>query len=95
VTDERAAAAIDHLQKAALEVIEAARAALDLLEDVVQDPAGLAAVLTQVGQVADSVVSSMARAAAASSTPPDEPATGEPPGPAASEPTRVQHIPVR
>jgi hypothetical protein len=94
VTDEPATAALEHLQKAALEVIGAARAALDLLEDVVNDPAGLAAVLTQVGQVADSVASSIVRAASGPSTPPDEPATGDE-RPPTSEPTRVQHIPVR
>jgi hypothetical protein len=37
--------ALAHLQRAALEVIEAARAVLDLAEDVVRSPGGLAAVV--------------------------------------------------
>lgn len=39
----------DHLQRAAMELIAAARSALDLLEDVVSDPAGLTSVINRVG----------------------------------------------
>jgi hypothetical protein len=41
---DAAGEAFEHLQKAALEMIAATRAFLDLAEDVVADPAGLAAV---------------------------------------------------
>jgi hypothetical protein len=56
VNDERAADAVDHLQAAALELIEAARAFLDVLEELVGDR-------DQLADVAD-VVSTAAGAAA-------------------------------
>ena len=37
---------LDHLQRAAIELIAAARSALDLLEEVVSDPPGFAAGLS-------------------------------------------------
>jgi hypothetical protein len=40
---------IDHLQRAAIEMIAAARSALDILEEVVSDPAGLTGVINRVG----------------------------------------------
>jgi hypothetical protein len=40
--------AVRHLQQAVLELIGAARATLDLVEEVVNDPAGLAAVMQTV-----------------------------------------------
>ncbi len=41
--DERAREAIEHLQRAALELIAAARAVLDVAEDLVKDPAPIVA----------------------------------------------------
>jgi hypothetical protein len=45
VNDERAAEGIEHLQNAALELIEAARAFLDVAEDLVRDPAAAATIV--------------------------------------------------
>jgi hypothetical protein len=39
MNDERAVEGFEHLQNAALELIEAARAFLDVAEDLVRDPA--------------------------------------------------------
>ena len=38
MNDERARQAVDHLQSAALQLIAAVRAALDVAEDLVRDP---------------------------------------------------------
>jgi hypothetical protein len=38
MTDDRAAEGLEHLQRAALEMIAAARAFLDVAEDLVRDP---------------------------------------------------------
>lgn len=46
MNDDRAAEGIEHLQAAALELIEAARAFLDVAEDLVRDP-GAAATIVQ------------------------------------------------
>jgi hypothetical protein len=43
--EEHSGEALHHLQQAVLELIGAARATLDLVEDVVNDPAGLTAVV--------------------------------------------------
>lgn len=48
--DERAREGLEHLQAAFLELIAAARAFLDVAEDVVRDP-DLAARLTRLGDV--------------------------------------------
>jgi hypothetical protein len=53
--DERAAEAVAHLQRAALELIEAARAVLDVAEDLVKDPAQLVAMAATVGETATAV----------------------------------------
>jgi hypothetical protein len=77
VNDDRAAQGVQHLQAAAQEMIEAARAFLDVVEDFVADEEKLAS-------VADAVTS-VARGARASARPEpdpgDEPAGGS-----------VQHI---
>jgi hypothetical protein len=52
VDEERAAQAIDHLQAAALELIEAARAFLDVVEEVVSDRDRLSDLADSVGEVA-------------------------------------------
>jgi hypothetical protein len=46
VNEERAKQGIEHLQAAAIEVIAAVRAFLDVAEDVVRDPAAAAAMAT-------------------------------------------------
>jgi hypothetical protein len=53
VGDDRAGEALDHLQTAALELIHAARAFLDVAEDVVTDRDKVADVVEVLGSVAD------------------------------------------
>jgi len=55
INDERAARGVEHLQAAAKEMIAAARAFLDVVEDVVADPEKVADVVSAVGSVASSV----------------------------------------
>jgi hypothetical protein len=76
VNDERAKQGVEHLQAAAIEMIAAFRAFLDVAEDVVRDPSAVAA-------LAASLVES---AKAAAPTPPD------PAGDPATEPrvTRIR-----
>jgi hypothetical protein len=52
VNDERTADAVDHLQAAALELIEAARAFLDVVEELVSDRERLTDISEAVGEVA-------------------------------------------
>jgi hypothetical protein len=84
----RAREGVEHLQTAARELIEAARAALDVAEEWVNDPesaASLAGTLATVGDVAQRVASGAGWGRAAA---PTSAATSE-----ADEP-RVQHITV-
>lgn len=67
MNDERAARGVEHLQAAAMEMIAAARAFLDVVEDVVADPDKVADVVSAVGSVANSV-SDAARDAARGAT---------------------------
>jgi hypothetical protein len=53
VNDERANQGLDHLQAAALEMIHAARAFLDVAEDVVSDQHKVAEIVEVLGSVAD------------------------------------------
>jgi hypothetical protein len=53
VSDERANEGLDHLQTAALELIHAARAFLDVAEDVVTDNDKVAEIVEVLGSVAD------------------------------------------
>jgi hypothetical protein len=46
--EEHSGEALHHLQQAVLELIGAARAALDLLEDVVKDPADVTSVVSNL-----------------------------------------------
>lgn len=52
MNEQRAAEGVDHLQVAAKEMISAARAFLDVLEDLVKDPDVVASVVSAVGSVA-------------------------------------------
>lgn len=45
MNDDRAAEGLEHLQRAAIEVISAARAFLDVAEDLVRDPAAASTVV--------------------------------------------------
>jgi hypothetical protein len=56
VNDERAAEAVDHLQAAALELIQAARAFLDVLEEMVTDREQFADVADVVSTAAGAAV---------------------------------------
>lgn len=51
--DERAAEGLDHLQAAALEMIAAARAFLDVAEDLVADREKVSEVVAAFGSIAD------------------------------------------
>jgi hypothetical protein len=53
MNDERAAEGLDHLQAAALEMIQAARAFLDVAEDLIADRDKVADVVAAFGSVAD------------------------------------------
>ena len=53
MNDERAAEGLDHLQSAALEMIAAARAFLDVAEDLVADRDKVAEVVAAFGTIAD------------------------------------------
>lgn len=66
MNEERAQEAVEHLQRAALELIHAARAALDVAEELVREPSGMATVVA-------SFLGSVARDA--------EPATSDEPSP--------------
>jgi len=52
---ERARQGVEHLQAAARELIEAARAALDVAEDMVNDPDALASLAALVAGLGDTV----------------------------------------
>jgi hypothetical protein len=53
MNDERASQGLDHLQAAALEMIHAARAFLDVAEEVVTDQDKVAGIVEVLGSVAD------------------------------------------
>ena len=52
MSEQRARDAVDHLQAAAIEVIEALRALLDVAEEVVRDPAQAAALVQSLAETA-------------------------------------------
>lgn len=45
MTDDRASEGLEHLQRAAIEMIAAARAFLDVAEDLVKDPAAASTIV--------------------------------------------------
>jgi len=55
MSDERATRGVEHLQAAALEMIAAARAFLDVAEDLVADKEKVADVVAAMGEMADTV----------------------------------------
>jgi hypothetical protein len=62
---DRAREGIQHLQAAARELIHAARALLDVAEDVIDDPAAIATLMSALGAMGDAA---RRRAAAAATT---------------------------
>jgi plasmid stabilization system protein ParE len=86
VNDERAAEGVQHLQTAAQELIEAARAFLDVVEDYVGDEQKMASVADAVASVARGVRSAADRPDTGTT---DEPAPGTG---AAGASGSVQHI---
>jgi hypothetical protein len=68
--EDPARSGLDHLQVAALELIAAARAFLDVAEDLVREPGAAASVV----RTAVSVVGAAARSAVDQDEPPAEPA---------------------
>jgi hypothetical protein len=50
---EHLAETVEHLQRAAIELIAAARSTLDLLEDAVSNPGSFADLLARLGQMAE------------------------------------------
>ena len=77
MNDERAVEGLEHLQNAALELIEAARAFLDVAEDLVRDPAAATTIVHAAATLGRLV----------STGPVQTPRAGEPP-----EDGRVRHI---
>ncbi|HEX9530351.1 MAG TPA: hypothetical protein VF954_04375 [Acidimicrobiales bacterium] len=53
--EESARQALEHLQRAVLETIAAARSALDVAEELVRDPAHLAGLAAAMATIADAV----------------------------------------
>lgn len=60
--EEKAHEVVEHLQAAALELIEAARAMLDVAEDVVKDPAEMRALATAAAHLAGAAANSPPKA---------------------------------
>ena len=81
--DERIAAGLDHLQRAAREVIAASRALLDVAEELVEDPHAAAGVVDLLGSLAERGKSAVPRSPGHPDA--DDGDDGEPP---------VQRIPV-
>lgn len=86
--EDRAFDAVAHLQTAALEMIAAARAVLDVAEDLLKDPAPIiamaAAAAAQGRRVADAATAGSGGSPDSSTTESDE----------GDRPARVQHIAV-
>lgn len=83
MSEERGADGVDHLQRAALEMIAATRAFLDVAEEVVADRDRVAEVVSMVSDVAGSAAAGVRRARAEADGPDHDPDDG-----------RVQHIQV-
>lgn len=86
---DRAGEGVDHLQAAALELIDAARAFLDVVEELVGDRDRLAEVAETVGTMAGLAARAVARTRPGPETAPDR----SPPG-SEGDPSRVQRITV-
>jgi hypothetical protein len=71
-TEERAAEGLEHLQTAALEVIAAARAFLDVAEDVVREPGVAATIVSAAAGVGRAVFGGGEHRTSRAETPADE-----------------------
>jgi hypothetical protein len=97
MTDERATRGVEHLQAAAMEMIAAARAFLDVVEDVVADREKMADVVSAVGTVARDVgdaAKDVAEAATRSASRSRGTSTDDPSDDTADADEGVQRIPV-
>lgn len=94
--EERAGEGVDHLQAAARELIEAARAFLDVADDLVSDPKVAEGLLTGLGGLADTAREAARDAArrAAGFGPGAGGADGEGSGGEDGDDEGFQHIPV-
>lgn len=81
--DPRVKAGLEHLQRAAREVIAASRALLDVAEEMVESPGGMSKIFGALGELGD--LAQRAARAQGGSTRPDEGPDPDPP---------VQRIPV-
>lgn len=88
--DERARAGIEHLQAAAREAIGAARALLDVAEELVEDPAVVQSALGSLGSVLQAALGSVRVPRSAGGHVPDPGGEGD-----EGEGGRVQRIKVR
>ncbi|HUS62086.1 MAG TPA: hypothetical protein VMY34_07810 [Acidimicrobiales bacterium] len=88
MSDDRAREALEHLQRAAHELIAAARAALDLADDLVSDPATAADILNGLGGLA-----AVARLAGFPGFDPGPPAGTPESDPESTDPERSERIP--
>ena len=70
---DRAREGLEHLQAAARELIQAARAMLDVAEDLVNDPEAVASVAGTVGALGDLVRQKRPAAAKPAQDQPDDP----------------------
>ena len=86
--DPRVEAGIDHLQTAATELIGAARAFLDVIEEVVTDRDRMTGAAESLGAVAEAVVRGARRAGL------DRSPSGAPADPPEERPSNVQPIKV-
>lgn len=85
MSEDRAAEGLEHLQRAGMELIAAARLFLDLAEEVVADRDKVAEVVSFVSTVAEAATDAVAGAARPGGPSSDQPST---PG------ARVEHIDV-
>jgi nicotinate-nucleotide pyrophosphorylase len=69
---ESVAKGVEHLQAAAMEMISAARAFLDVVEDLVADPDKVAEMVSAVGTVATTVTDAVRK-----TNPPAQPSAGD------------------
>ena len=83
MADDRMAEGVEHLQTAALELIAAARAFLDVAEDLVTDPDRVSGTLATVASLVDGAGRASARRRTAAATATDEDQEAPVGGPAA------------
>jgi hypothetical protein len=76
VNDQRARDAVEHLQAAAIEVIESLRAFLDVAEDLVRDPSQVTGTLDEFVARGRAVVEAAASSAATATSAATSAATG-------------------